>query len=66
MKKQRLPKGWTQEKVRKLADYHDNLTEDQQAAEIDAALIEDHQTVMVVPTELVPEIVKLINKKQSA
>src|SRR5437879_8507799 len=34
MNKQRLPKGWTQEKIRKLAEHHDNLTEDEQAAEI--------------------------------
>ena len=64
MKKQRLPKGWTQEKIRKLAEHHDNLTEDEQAAEIERGLTEENQTVMVVPTELVPEFVKLINKKR--
>jgi hypothetical protein len=58
--------GWTQEKIRKLAEHHDNLSEDEQAAEIEAGLIEENQTVMVVPTELVPEIVKLINKKRPA
>ncbi len=41
MKKQRLPKAWTEEEVRKLAEYHDNFTEDQQAAEIDAAFIDE-------------------------
>lgn len=66
MKKQRLPKGWTQEKIRKLAEYHDKLTQDQQAAEIESALADEHQTVMVVPTELVPAIIKLINKKRPA
>jgi len=64
MKKQRLSKGWTEEKIRKLAEYHDNMTEDEQAAEIEAALNDDDQTVMVVPTELVPAITKLINKKR--
>ena len=64
MKKQRLPKGWTEEKIRKLAEHHDNLTEDEQAAEIEAGLTEENQTVMVVPTQLVPELVKLINKKR--
>jgi hypothetical protein len=64
MKKQRLPKGWTEEKIRKLADHHDNLTEDEQAAEIEGGLTEENQTVMVVPTELVPELVKLINNKR--
>ena len=67
MKKQRLPKGWTQERIRKLAEYHDNLSEEEQAAEIVAGLTEDNQTVMVVPTVLVPAIVKLISKtKQPA
>jgi hypothetical protein len=66
MKKQRLPKGWTEEQIRKLAEYHDNMTEDQQVAEIEASLNDENQTMMMVPTELVPEIVKLINKKRPA
>jgi hypothetical protein len=66
MKRQRLPKGWSEEKIRQLAEYHDNLTEDQQAAEIESALADKHQTVMVVPSELVPEIVKLINRRRPA
>jgi hypothetical protein len=64
MKKQRLPKGWTEERIRKLAEHHDNLTDDEEVAEMEAALNAENQTVMVVPTELVPEIVKLINKKR--
>jgi tRNA1(Val) A37 N6-methylase TrmN6 len=64
MEKQRLPEGWTEEQVRKLAEHHDNLTDDEQAAEIEAAMSEEGQTVMVVPTDLVPEIVKLISKKK--
>lgn len=66
MKKQRLPKGWTEAKIRNLAEYHDNLTEDQQAAEIEAAFADEHQTLMAVPVELVPEIIRLINKKRPA
>ena len=63
MKKQRLPKGWTEKQIRKLAEHHDNMTEDQQVAEIEASLNDENQTMMMVPTELVPAIVKLINKK---
>ncbi len=65
MKKQRMPRGWTEEQIRKLAEHHDNLTEDQQVAEIETGL-DDGQTIMVVPKELVPEIVKLIKKKRPA
>jgi hypothetical protein len=64
IKKQKYPVGWDEERVRKLAEHYDNQTEDEQAAEIEAALTEKNQTVMVVPTELVPEIIKLINKKR--
>jgi hypothetical protein len=66
MKKQRLPKGWTEGKIRKLAEYHDNLSEEEQAAEIEAALADKDQTLIAVPTKLVPQIVKLINKKRPA
>jgi hypothetical protein len=66
MKKQRLPRGWTEDQIRKLATHHDSLSEEEQADEIDAALNDKNQTVMVVPTELVPEIVKLINKRRPA
>jgi hypothetical protein len=64
--KQNYPAGWDEERVRKLAEYYHNQTEDQQVAEHEAALRAEGHTVMVVPTELVPEIVKLINKKKPA
>jgi hypothetical protein len=64
--KQTYPPGWNEQRVRKLAEYYDHQTEDEQAAEHEAAFRSEGQTVMVVPTELVPEIVKLINKKRPA
>lgn len=65
-KKQRLPKGWTEAEIRALAKRHDELSEDEQAAEIEAALTDENQTLLAVPTDLVPEIVKLINRKRPA
>jgi hypothetical protein len=65
-KKQKYPAGWDEERVRKLAAHYDHQTEDEQVAEHEAAMRAPGQTVMVVPTELVPEIVKLISKKQPA
>jgi len=65
-KKQKLPRGWTEERIRKLAEHYDHQTEDDQVAEHEAAFQAEGQTVMVVPTELVPEIVKLIGKKRPA
>jgi hypothetical protein len=65
-KNQRYPTGWDEERIRKLAEHYDNQTEDEQVAEHEAAFLAEGQTVMVVPTELVPEIVKLISTKKPA
>ena len=64
--KPKLPPGWTQKEIRELAEYYDNLTEHEQVAEIEAGLAKEAQTVMVVPTDLVPEIRKLILRKRPA
>ena len=65
MKKQRLPRGWTEERIRELAKYHDRQTEDEQAAEIEASLVKKGQTLMVVPTRFVPRILQLITPKRT-
>jgi hypothetical protein len=65
-KKQKYPPGWDEARVRKLAEHYDNQTEDEAVAEVEAALNDENQTLMMVPAELVPEIVKLINKRRPA
>jgi hypothetical protein len=42
------------------------MTEDEQVAEIENSRYDDNQTHMLIPTEFVQEIVKLINKKRPA
>jgi hypothetical protein len=66
MRKQRLPAGWTEKQIRALAAYHDSQTVEQQAAEIEHAIAKKDQTLMVVPTKLVPQILKLIVQKRTA
>ena len=65
-RKQKYPAGWDEKRVRKLAEHYDNQTEDDQAAEHEAAFRTNNQTVMVVPTDLVPKIIKFINRKRPA
>jgi hypothetical protein len=65
-RKQRLPAGWTEKRIRALADYHDNQSIDEQAAEIEDALDRKDQTLMVVPRKLVPQILRLIKKQLTA
>jgi hypothetical protein len=65
-KKQKLPRGWTEERIRKLVEHYDNQTEEEQAAEIEAAFRAENLTLVAVPTELVPEVIALIARKRGA
>jgi hypothetical protein len=65
-KNQAYPAGWDEGRIRKIADHYDIQTEEQQVAEHQAAYLAEGQTIMVVRTALVSEIVQLISKKQPA
>ena len=66
-KEQIYPVGWDEERIRKLAEHYDNQTEDEEVAELEAAMTaQENETVMVVPTDLVPAIRKPIAKKRPA
>jgi hypothetical protein len=66
VKKQRLPKGWTEKQIKELAAHHDEMSPEEVAKEIEAAVSAKDQTVMVVPTKLVPQIQALITSKRGA
>jgi hypothetical protein len=65
-RKQELPAGWTQRRIRELAKYYDNQTEDEQVAEIEAAWNADNVTMVAVPTPLVPEVLQLLARRRGA
>jgi len=50
--------------VKDVIAYYDRQTEDEEAAEYQAAMKVEGQTVMLVPTKLVPEIRRLIARQQ--
>jgi hypothetical protein len=54
MKPERFPPGWDEERVRKLLKHYEEQTEEEAVAEDEAAFEDRTQTVMVVPTALVP------------
>jgi len=64
-KKQEFPRGWDENRVKQVIAYYDNQTEDEELAEYEAAMKIEGESVMVVPTELVPEIRRLIARRQS-
>jgi len=60
MKRNYLPEGWNQAKVRRVLEHYERQTGVEAASEDEAAFRRRGQTVMVVPKSLVPEITRLI------
>jgi hypothetical protein len=66
MTEQTFPPGWDEKRIEELIAHHENQTEDEEFAEIEAARAAEDVTLMAIPTELVPEVRALLARKQSA
>jgi hypothetical protein len=55
-----FPRGWDDQRVREVLDFYESQTDEDAAAEHDAALSSPDHTVMEVPAELVPVFRQLI------
>ncbi len=65
-KKQAFPRGWNEKRVRDVIAHYDGQTEDEELAEYEGARTIDGQSMMLVPTELVPDIRRLIARRRGA
>ena len=65
-KKQVYPPGWDAARVKRVLDHYENISEDDLLAEDEAARNADGQTIMMIPTELVPAVRKLLARRTSA
>ncbi len=63
MKKGKFPPGWDEERVRRVLAHYEEQTEEEALAEDEAAFENKTQTVMEVPSELVPAIRELLAKR---
>ena len=63
MKQSRFPKGWDEERVKRVLDHYETQTEDEAVAEDEAAWEDLSQTFVEVPNELVPAVRELLAKK---
>jgi hypothetical protein len=61
----KFPHGWDEERVRKVIAHYEEITEDEAVAEDEAAFEDRTQTVMAVPSELVPAVRELIAKHKA-
>jgi len=66
MKQSKFPPGWDSERVKRVLAQYELQSEEEAVAEDEAAFEELGQTIMEVPTELVPAVRELIARHQVA
>lgn len=66
MKENAFPPGWDTNRVTKVLAHYENQTQDEALAEDEAAFEINGQTMMEVPTELVPVIRELLARHKAA
>ena len=66
MRQNKFPPGCVLERVKRVLSHYESQPEEEAVAEDEAAFETPGQTVMEVPTELVPAIRKLIAKHKVA
>jgi hypothetical protein len=59
----KFPPGWDATRVQKLIDAYESQSEEEAVAEDEATLREPSQTVMEIPSDLVPAVRELIAKR---
>jgi len=65
MSQSRFPPGWDEERIRRVLAHYEEQSEKEAVAEDEAAFEEPSQTVMEVPTVLLPAIRELIAKHKA-
>jgi len=64
MKKQgNFPKGWDEQRVKRVLDHYEMQSEDEALAEDEAAYEDPDQTFIEVPNDLVPAVRELIARQ---
>lgn len=63
MRQSRFPRGWDEERVKRVLDHYENQTQDEAVAEDEAAWEDPSQTFIEVPNQLVPVVRELLAKK---
>jgi hypothetical protein len=66
MSEQKFPPGWDAARVQRVLAHYENLSEDAQVAEDEAAQEPSAQAVISVPKELLPAIRQLLATHKSA
>ena len=57
-----FPPGWDEARVQRLIEHYESQTEEQAVAEDEKALLDNAQTMMGIPNELVAEVRELLSR----
>ena len=63
MRRSRFPKGWDENRVKKVLAHYESQTEEEAIAEDEAAWEDSSQTFMEIPNDLVPTVRQLLAKR---
>lgn len=64
-RKPTFPEGWDEDRVRRVLDHYESQSEAEAVAEDEASFEDAAQTVMEIPTDLVPAVRDLIAKRSA-
>lgn len=62
----KFPKGWDEDRVRRVLEHYENQSDEQAVAEDEAAYEATTHTTMAVPVDLVQAVRELIAKQSQA
>ena len=65
MRHSRYPRGWDQDRVKRLLEHYDSQSDDEAVAEDEASWENTTSTTMEVPVDLVPTVRELIAKRRA-
>ena len=63
LKQSKFPRGWDETRVKEVLAHYESQSAEEAVAEDEATFEDQKQTVMEIPTELVPAVRKLLAKQ---
>ncbi len=63
MRQSKFPKGWDENRVKRVLAHYESQTDDEAIAEDEAAWEDSSQTFMEIPNDLVPTVRQLLAKR---
>ena len=66
MSDSKYPEGWDEERVKRVLSHYESQSEEEAVAEDEAAFEAAGQTLMEIPTDLVPKVRELLAKYRAA